>query len=230
MGGFSFNFGPDVWGEKPPGSSSGGFNIDWNQLLKTGIGAGAGLIGNAIFGGASAKNAKAQDALASELAATAAWGRTAAQTDLPAAKSLLQLPISYYQKLLSGDDSTLMEAVGPDVSTVSSQYQAARRAASEFAPRSGGRAQSLEETRYKEMADIQNLIRRARTGAPDALTQLAQILSNIGLSEMSGSNAALGGAGNLVSTARSQNMAKEEELGKGFADLISALLFPQGKK
>jgi hypothetical protein len=93
------------------------------------------------------------------------FGLEGAKGLLPAAEADLGKAGQYYAGLLGGDRQKMMEAVGPEVNTILSQYDTAKRAAAEFSPRGGGRTQTLAELPFKESASITDLLQKVRPQA-----------------------------------------------------------------
>jgi hypothetical protein len=94
----------------------------------------------------------------------------------------LQSVMNQLQKIMGGGQAGL-QALGPQVNTVASQYQAGRKAAAEFAPRGGGRTSSLSDTGFKEMGDIQNMLFTQAGEARGQAGELSGLMAQLGLSE-----------------------------------------------
>jgi hypothetical protein len=178
-----------------------------------------------LFGGGSQATAsKQQNELAAAMTDVTKYGLSQAKSTIPKAMSALQLPLDFWTKILSGDRQSIMSTLTPEVSSVSEQYQAGRKAASEFSPRSGGRAAGLSESRFKEAGDIQNLISGMRTTSADEVTQLGQILGNLGLGELGASTSAAGTGGKIATARREQSMEQAAGFGEAAGSMASILL------
>lgn len=93
-------------------------------------------------------------------------------------------PVLGFYRMLLGDREAAMEAMGPEISTIVSQYDAARKAAAEFAPRGGGKTQVLAESPFREAGDIARLIQTARQGAVTGLERLGGTYGQLGQGQL----------------------------------------------
>lgn len=91
----------------------------------------------------------------------------------------------YYKRALGGDRQSIQELLGPEISTVLSQYDTAAKTASELAPRGGGRTQALAELPFQKVAAYGQQLAGARSGAAEKLGALGEADANreAGLSE-----------------------------------------------
>src|SRR5947208_1730502 len=83
----------------------------------------------------------------------------------------------YYEGILSGDRQKALETVAPEAGSILSAYDTAKRAASEFSPRGGGRNAALQELPYRESGDITSLLQKVRPEAAKELTAISEFLS-----------------------------------------------------
>lgn len=144
--------------------------------------------------------------------------------DINAGLSTLQIPKDFWTKIASGDRTTAMSALTPEIGTISSQYQGARKAASEFAGRGGGRAAGLEESRFKEGSDVQGLLSKLRTTGMDKLTGISGILQQLGLAKSAESVDLLGMA-TSAQTGKAQMAAQSQgQIGQGVGQILGALM------
>jgi hypothetical protein len=96
-------------------------------------------------------------------------------------------PLSYYEGLL-GNRQEALTAAAPEISTIQGQFDTAARAVSEFTPRGGGRTAASSELPFTKQAAIQDVISKQRPAAAQGITQIGQLLSELGLSEESIAN------------------------------------------
>ncbi len=143
-------------------------------------------------------------------------------------KALFDEPQRYYSNILSGDRDAALTAVGPEVRSVLAQYDGARRAVGEFGGRGGGRSSGMAELEFKKAGDISSLLQKARPDAAAKLTDLARILSALGISQegagLQGTGTALRGvlgkAGqDIEENANVQKMLAN--LGEGIGSLLA---------
>lgn len=151
--------------------------------------------------------------------------------DLSTARKTFQLPINYWTKILTGGRYDALEALAPEVNTITSQYDAGTRAMSEFSPRSGGRTSAMEENRFRKNADITRTLLGARPAAAQGLLTAASGVGSMGTSELGIGNSALSGAsatnlGGLNIALERQRLANENAggIGSGLGSIFATLL------
>jgi hypothetical protein len=105
------------------------------------------------------------------------------QEALRQSQTALQPVLAHLLKLLGGDAQAIDEAMLPETESVLTQYDTARRAISEFAPRGGGQAGALAQSRLQAASDVAMLRSLARRSA---VGELAQIGLNRGETGMRG--------------------------------------------
>jgi hypothetical protein len=97
----------------------------------------------------------------------------------------------FFKNMLTGKDTgKLLDFVNPD--EINKSYDTAVNTATELSPRGGLRTSTLGNLDFQKMGDIQKLIQGVREKAPDALTQLAGMLGNIGSSSINAGENAFG--------------------------------------
>lgn len=101
--------------------------------------------------------------------------------------STLQSPISYYQKLLNGDQTATSEALGPEISQISSAYNSTRGNIANFSPRGGGQVSSINNAGTAEAGQIGSLVGSVRPEAAKALGTLGTEEANLGLGSINSS-------------------------------------------
>lgn len=94
--------------------------------------------------------------------------------------STLQSPISYYQKLLNGDQTATSEALGPEIAQISSAYNSTRNNAANFAPRGGGQISAINNAGTAEAGQIGSLVSGVRPAAAQALGSLGSQEAGLG--------------------------------------------------
>ncbi|HEY5990853.1 MAG TPA: hypothetical protein VIV12_31325 [Streptosporangiaceae bacterium] len=82
-------------------------------------------------------------------------------------------PVLKYWSALLGGGPQMMEAIAPEVGTISAQYDTAKKAASQFAPQGGGRTALLGELPFRQQADVTRLIQQVRPKAAEGLRATA---------------------------------------------------------
>ncbi len=139
--------------------------------------------------------------------------------------------LDYLTKLLSGDRQSMLEAASPEVNSVLSYYDSARKALSETAPRGSGRSTAIAESRFAESGDITNLLSKVRPEAAKELTTLGTALGQIGVEELGVGRESVAnvlqyllGQGDLQLGLRSQDIKVGEEVGGGIGLLIGTIL------
>jgi len=137
----------------------------------------------------------------------------------------------YESQILSGDRSTVLSAAQPELSSLLSSYDSARRAAGQLQPRGGGRSQILNELPFREAGAANELIQRVRPQAAKELTATASAQGYLGAEEQSLSQQAistslsflLGKAGIQLDSARLQG-EQGQALGAAIGQAIPQLL------
>lgn len=87
---------------------------------------------------------------------------------------------NYYKTALGGDRDALSSLLGPEVSTVLSQYDNAAKTAAEFAPRGGGANQVLAETPFKKVGAYGQALAGARSKAAAGSAGIARDIVTAG--------------------------------------------------
>ncbi len=92
----------------------------------------------------------------------------------------LETAASYDLGILSGDRSKVLATEAPEISSLLSSYDAARKSAGQLNPRGGGRSQILNELPYKEAGDVNKLVQEDRPRAAKDLTGVAEAQTYLG--------------------------------------------------
>ncbi len=87
---------------------------------------------------------------------------------------------NYDLGILSGDRSKVLATEAPEISSLLSSYDAARKSAGQLTPRGGGRSATLNELPYKEAGDVNKLVQEARPRAAKDLTGVAEAQTYLG--------------------------------------------------
>lgn len=134
----------------------------------------AGSIGSALLSrtGGTAKNAQSNlsDLLGMDVQGARA-GLNAANPLLRASTGATTTAQNYLKSLLGGKQSA-MEAAAPEVNTILSQYDTAKRQLGQMAPRGGGTNATLAELPFRESGDITKLLAGERSNAAEGLARL----------------------------------------------------------
>ena len=141
-----------------------------------------------------------------------------------ASKSAFGPAQSYFERLLGGSRDSQLEAISPQVGTVLSQYDTAKRAAMQFAPRGGGRNSVLAQNQFGQLGDIQRLLAGVR---PSAAENLRNMGSQLGYMGLGATGQASGDIANVLSAIlRKGDIAAQNarSAGSGFGQLAATLL------
>lgn len=177
------------------------------------ISAGTSLLGGMFGNGAQKDLLKTQNE-------TMKFGLGKMKTLLPQAEGDLGQAENYWGNLLNGNRNAQMSAVGPEVSNISSQYQAGRKAAAEFSGRGGGRMAKLQSSRFDQVGAVTNLLNSQKGKAAGEMTNIASILGQLGLNAgQLGQSAASG-----VQTSIDANNKQQEGLGQGIGSILAMLM------
>lgn len=87
----------------------------------------------------------------------------------------------YLKKAAGGDKATLAQAAQPETARITTQYDTARRAISNFAPKGGGAVSATAESFAKEGSDIASATAKVRTDAVSELGTLSAQISQLGV-------------------------------------------------
>ena len=199
-------------------------------LIAAGVGGALGLVGAKK----QADAVKAQQATISPLvaqqAATSKWALDQAKTDIPAARSALGGPLTFWNKILSGDRNAAMATAGPSLDLQAGQTAAANRNQNEFAVRGGRRTLMLGDQPMSAVTSENQTLLNLRTGSADKVTSIGQILAQLGLGETSaatgaGASAITGalGAANIQNQADAQSADAYKGVGSSIGQALLAV-------
>ena len=135
----------------------------------------------------------------------------------------MQSLMNQLQKIMGGGQAGL-EAVAPEVNTVASQYQGARKAAAELSPRGGGRTSTLANQPFAEMGDIQKMMFGEQSRARGQAGSLAGQMANLGLNEESLASTDFGNVANIAQNHATATSANEASMGQGIGSLLASMM------
>jgi hypothetical protein len=91
---------------------------------------------------------------------------------LPKATETMQGPLDYWTKLLSGDSKAIQEAIAPEAGRIVSQYDSARKAATQLSPRSGARTETLTDLPFRAISDVSKVAAGVRPRAAEEVSKI----------------------------------------------------------
>jgi hypothetical protein len=132
--------------------------------------------------------------------------------------------LSNLEKIYSGDRTATLEAAAPQVAQVSSQYDAAYKAAQQNAPRGGGRNAQLNAIPFQKASAITSTLETERQQAGQQLGQVGTQLAGLGLQAEEGGTQALtslfGSLTNQQTQTNSSFFGALGDLGEGLVGLL----------
>lgn len=135
----------------------------------------------------------------------------------------MQSVMNQLQKIMGGGQAGL-EAVAPEVNTVASQYQGARKAAAELSPRGGGRTSTLANEPFAEMGDIQKMMFGEQSKARGQAGSLAGQMASLGLNEESLASTDWGNVANIAQNHATATSANMEATGQGIGSMLAMMM------
>lgn len=135
----------------------------------------------------------------------------------------LQDPKNYFQAALGGSQEQLQGLLGPEVSTVLSQYDNAAKTAAELGPRGGGRTAVLAEAPFKKAAAYGTALAGARSGAAKDLAGIGEAEAGIGTQQEQLQNQFKLGQGNLNLGQNRIQLEAQAAKNKAYSDLGSGI-------
>ena len=177
----------------------------------------------ALFGGGSGQSNQQKQITTAQTNSGLANLNTGASTTAEAT-SALQQPLDFFKALLSGDRNTIMSALSPEISTLSSQYNTGEQTAEEFAPRGGGRAATLESLPFQKAGQIETLVEGAQSKGATGVTDIGQLLGELGLNEQSLGLSGTGTAFNEAQAAKENAQTQQTAAGSAVGSLIGLLV------
>jgi hypothetical protein len=154
------------------------------------------------------------------------WGMSTGQGATSAGLGALGKAGSFFSSLLSGNRAQTNAAMAPQIATANAQTDAQRRQlAASGTARGGGTAPASQTAQTTKLAQIQNMLFGARTGAAEGLTKVGSAEGGIGLSAAATAGNAATGLGELGTNARKQDLAQQQEIGQSIGQIAASLLF-----
>lgn len=135
-----------------------------------------------------------------------------------------QQPFDYYSAILSGDPNALSKAIAPTLAGVDKQYAAAQRGAQDLMPRGGSRSATLAELPFQKAGVVSNAILSQGPAAAEHLSQIAQVLSQLGLNQEQIGEALLQLTANTQLGIRGQDVSEHGQAMSLAGSLGSALI------
>lgn len=175
-----------------------------------------------LFGGGGGQT-KQQKQLTGVETDIAKYGLSQAKSTIPAATSGLESSLNFFQTLLSGDRNAIAALESPDIMNTEQQYTAARTTADEFSPRGGGATAASEESRFSEASDIAKLFTSARATGAAGVSQISEMLANLGLGELGASTTAANQGFQNIETSKENQQQQQGALGAGIGSLVALL-------
>ncbi len=190
--------------------------------------AGGAFLGGTLLGGKKgAKAPSPKDALIAQQTEASKFALGEARQVLPQARETLQAPLDFWKTILGGDRQEMLSVLAPEVNTIVSQYDTARRSLTNLAPRGGGRSAIQAESRFEEANVIQRLLQESRRMASREVADIGGRLTTLGVSELGIST---GAAGNLISdllrretARRGQNIGTAADIGIGIGKILVSI-------
>lgn len=143
--------------------------------------------------------------------------------------------LQYFKQLMSGDPAAMLEATRPERGRVIDQYDTARRAISEFAPRGGGAAQAVAGSYVQQGQQLADITSQARQGAVAGLAQLGPQLQALGLNAEQVASMDLNTLINAITQGeylglqrRGQNIGAATGVGEAIGSLLGLYLTREG--
>lgn len=163
-------------------------------LIAAGVGGAFGLIGASKQAKAAKEQAATINPLVQAQARSADFNRGQAAIDLPKARETLGSSLGFWNTILKGDRNATMSLLGPSADQQAQQTDLANRNTSEFASRGGRRTLMLGSQPIQTVTDMNRNVLSLRAGAQDKVTNIGQILAQLGLGETGAGTAAGGSA------------------------------------
>lgn len=140
-------------------------------------------------------------------------------------QDLFKQVLPYLQAVTSGDRTALLNATMPERRRVMDQYDAARKAIAEFAPRSGGTAAANLDMRAKQAGDLAEIGSTARREGMNAASGLGATMAGLGLNATGQAIGATGHAANIQSFLAQQKAQSAGSWGEALG-LIAGMIIP----
>lgn len=139
--------------------------------------------------------------------------------------------LDYFRSLMGGDPAAMLQATAPERGRVIDQYDTARRAIAEFAPRGGGSGSAIAGSYVQQAQQLGDISSNARNVATQGLLQLGPQLQSLGMTAEQVASADLGtiiqavlSKQNLDVAKRGQTFGMWGDIGTGVGSLLGQWL------
>ena len=184
-----------------------------------------GSVAAAKIGGKGGKKTKQQIAgLTAQQEEASEFALGEAKTTLPKALSALEGPLAFWQNLLGGDRQEMLSLLAPEVNTIISQYDTARKGIANLAPRGGGRTTQLAESRFEEANQISRLLQESRRRAAGEVAGIGGRLGALGLGELGSATGTAASTIQSLLTKRGQDIGSASQLGEGIGGILAQII------
>lgn len=191
-----------------------------SMAIKAATGVG-GMIGDAVTGGGPGGSESGSGGGLSVDASKNSGGvqNPAVQQGL----DTLQGPKNYLNGAIGGSQETMEGLLGPDVSTILSQYDNAAKTAAELGPRGGGRTAILAEAPFKKAGEYGRQLAGAKQTALSELPKIGESEAQIGNQATQLSNSFKLGQANVNAEQNRNILTGNAEKNKSFNDIGSGI-------
>lgn len=179
-----------------------------------------------IGGSGSSTDRKQQLAGYGDLSNIFNTGLNTGKSDLNQGQSDLGQSAGYNAKLLSGDRSTIMSALSPEISSITGQGDAARRQqAAMGTARGGGTNAGNQQQQQKEQGAISSAVGGVQPQAAQSLAGIGGTEAGLGNSLLGLSNNAAGNLTNDAIESYKTTSAQNGAAGAALGQIASGLIF-----
>lgn len=181
------------------------------------IGAGIGAAASALGGGGGGATGSGAGMLSVD--AGKAYNSPAVQQGL----DTLQGPKNYLTGVMNGSQEQTQGLLGPEVSTVLSQYDNAAKTAAELGPRGGGRTAILAEAPFKKVGAYGKALAGAKQTALSELPKIGAEEANIGTQQEQLNNQFKLGQAGVNATQNRSILDQQQQRNKAYSDIGSGI-------
>ena len=146
----------------------------------------------------------------------------------------LQQPVNYFQQLLSGNPTSTLSALAPQIGQMRGAQQSLLSQATNLSPRGGGRSSMLFDLPLSNASQTSSMFGQSRMGAAAALPQIAGMQGDMGSNFLRLGESQSGRAAGLLGTAMegtglgmkqaNSNQQQAYQQGQSFANLFAPFL------
>ena len=138
--------------------------------------------------------------------------------------------LKYLTKILSGDKSTVTEALAPEYEQILSQYDTARRNLMETGPRGGAKGEKVAESYFSQADAMSRLMQIARGEAAKEVARIGEARAGRGVAKEVTGLRSVDSILQTLTEKRRQNVATFGDIGQGIGSIIAAMIFQGGGK